>query len=158
MGAVEAALSKDCVSSLSTAISQLGLSIHGFYDWQTKHGVQQRDLLAMAAAACAPACVAALLGAGAEPNAPSPSDGNTALHCACSSASCSTARIIALLVRAGADKLLPNHVGRTACDLLTLETSQVRIERRLDRGCAQAGPQPFPARFPAAGVGGTARE
>ncbi|KAL4434427.1 hypothetical protein ABPG75_000868 [Micractinium tetrahymenae] len=125
LSAVEAALHKDCVSSLAAAIQQLGLTIHGFYDWSTKQGARQRNLLSMAAAACSPACVAALLHAGAQPNAASPSDGNTALHCACSSASCNTARIIALLVRAGADKLLPNHAGRTARDLLTLETSQV---------------------------------
>ena len=125
---VEAALARDDVGALSAAISALGMRLGAYYDWATlKHGQQARDLLAMAASAAAPACVAALLGAGAEPNAASPSDGNTALHCACSSAGSSTARIIALLVRAGADKLLPNASGATACDLLTQETSQVKI-------------------------------
>lgn len=145
LSVVEVALHKDCVSSLSAAIQQLGLTIHGFYDWSTKQGLQQRNLLSMAAAACSPACVAALLHAGAQPNAASPSDGNTALHCACSSASCNTARIIALLVRAGADKLLPNRAGRTASDLLALETSQVRIGPGVRRKRSGGTPAHFPA-------------
>ena len=124
--ALEAALAKDDVGALSTAIQRQCLHIGAFYDWQDpKHGPQHRDLLGMASSACAATCVAALLSAGAECNAQSPSDGNTALHIACSSASSSTARVIALLVRGGADKLLRNHSGRTACELLTHETSQV---------------------------------
>ena len=124
--ALEAALAKDDVGALSTAIQQQCLHIGTFYDWRDhKHGLQHRDLLGMAASACAATCVAALLSAGADCNAQSPTDGNTALHIACSSASSSTARIIALLVRGGADKLLLNHAGRTACELLTQGTSQV---------------------------------
>jgi hypothetical protein len=124
--ALEAALAKDDVGALSTAFQQQCLHVGAFYDWRDpKHGLQHRDLLGMAASACAAACVAALLSAGADCNAQSPTDGNTALHIACSSASSSTARIIALLVRGGADKLLRNYAGRTACELLTQETSQV---------------------------------
>lgn len=126
-GSLGASLAKDDVLALGCALSQQqGLSLSAFYDWQDpKQGPQQRDLLSMAAAAGAQACVAALLAAGAEPNAPSPSDGNTALHCACSSANSSTARVITLLVCGGADKMLRNHAGLTACDLLSQETSQV---------------------------------
>ncbi len=49
LSVVDAALHKDCVASLSAAIQQLGLTIHGFCDWNTKRVVQQRNLLSMAA-------------------------------------------------------------------------------------------------------------
>ena len=147
--ALEAALAKDDVGALSTAIQHQCLHIGAFYDWQDhKHGRQRRDLLSMACSACAPTCVAALLSAGADCNAQSPTDGSTALHIACTSASSSTARIIALLVRGGADKLLRNHAGHTACELLTQETSQVsrgRVGCAERRGSAGGHFPPFPA-------------
>lgn len=124
--AVQAALSKDDVRALSATIQEQGLDITAVYDWQDpKHGPQRRDLLSMAATASAASCVTALLAAGAPANAQSPSDGNTALHCACSSAASNTARVIALLVQGGADKSLRNASGLTAIELLTQETSQV---------------------------------
>lgn len=119
---VEHALRRDDVAALSSALQQHGLGIDG---WLLQAG-QQRSLLQLASCLAAPTCVAALLASGAaEVNQQSPSDGNTALHCACSSASSSTARVIALLVRAGAEKALCNHAGRTACELLEQGTAQV---------------------------------
>lgn len=120
---IEAALGKDDVVALGEAL-QSGL-------WDCLHarsGPQKRDLLSQAAAAGASACVAALLAAGACPNAPSPYDGNTALHCACSHANSSTARVIAVLVKGGANKELKNHAGFTPSDVLAVaaEASQVR--------------------------------
>ncbi|KAL4860234.1 Zinc finger CCCH domain-containing protein 66 [Chlorella vulgaris] len=118
---IEAALGKDDVVALGEAL-QSGL-------WDCLHarsGPQKRDLLSQAAAAGASACVAALLAAGACPNAPSPYDGNTALHCACSHANSSTARVIAVLVKGGANKELKNHAGFTPSDVLAVaaEASQ----------------------------------
>lgn len=125
--AAVAAIAKDDVQALAEALQLHSLSFSEFY---VSPGIPQgprRDLLSLAAAAGACSCVSALLAAGAQPNAQSPSDGFSPLHSACSSANSSTARVIALLVRGGADKTLLNHAGLTACDLLSLETSQVGL-------------------------------
>lgn len=120
LAAALAALAKDDVAALSAAVGA-GLSIEGFY-W---HAAQQRSLLQLAALAGAACCAAALLAAGAAVDAPSPSDGNTALHCACSTASSGTARTIALLMKGGASRCALNHARQTPSDLLEQETSQV---------------------------------
>lgn len=120
LAAALAALAKDDVAALSAAVGA-GLSIDGFY-W---HAGQQRSLLQLAALAGAACCAAALLAAGALVDAPSPSDGNTALHCACSTASSGTARTIALLMKGGASRSRLNHARQTPSDLLEQETSQV---------------------------------
>jgi hypothetical protein len=119
LAAALAALAKDDVAALSAAVGA-GLSIDGFY-W---HAGQQRSLLQLAALAGAACCAAALLAAGAAVDAPSPSDGNTALHCACSTASSGTARTIALLMKGGASRAALNHARQTPSDLLEQETSQ----------------------------------
>lgn len=143
------ALQADSVQALSSAVSQ-GLCIDACY-W---HNDQQRNLLQLAAGLGAPQCTAALLAAGAPIDAASPSDGCTALHCACSNASSSTARVIALLVRGGADKAARNHAGRTPCELLEQGTSQVR-PNSAPRGAGEAAPgRP---KFPAAPAQTTGR-
>lgn len=119
LAAAVAALAKDDVAALSAVAP--GLSIEGFY-W---HSGQQRSLLQLASLAGAAACTAALLAAGAPVDAASPSDGNTALHCACSTASSGTARTIALLMKGGASRAALNHARQTPSDLLEQETSQV---------------------------------
>lgn len=125
--AAVAAIAKDDVHALAEALQLHSLSFCEFYVSPGAPQGPRRDLLSLAAAAGACSCVSALLAAGAQPNAQSPSDGFSPLHSACSSANSSTARVIALLVRGGADKTLLNHAGLTACDLLTLDTSQVRL-------------------------------
>lgn len=120
LAAAASALAKDDVAALSAAVAA-GLSIDGFY-W---HSGQQRSLLQLASLAGAAACTAALLAAGAPVDAASPSDGNTALHCACSTASSGTARTIALLMKGGASRAALNHARQTPSDLLEQETSQV---------------------------------
>lgn len=139
---LEQALRRDDVAALSAALQISGLCLDS---WLLHEG-QERSLLQLAAGLAAPTCVAALLASGAgDVNQQSPSDGNSALHCACSGASACTARVIALLVRAGADKALRNAEGRTACQLLEAGTAQVIAGRE-----RAAGARGSRCRFPAA--------
>jgi len=79
-----------------------------FYSWQDASGQpKSRTLLHLAATYSAADCLEALLASGANPNLPSPDDGETPLHCACiASATPKGAKVIALLLKFGADKQL----------------------------------------------------
>ena len=127
--AVASAIAADDLQALSNECLPSSLCLHAHYLWlnpKTQH-LQQRTLLQVAAFHAALDTLSALLQAGVDVNAQSPDDGYSALHCACGNASSSrSSRAISFLLKCGARRELPNAHGRTPCELLTLETPQVR--------------------------------
>lgn len=125
--AVAAAIGEGSITALNDALPP-GFDLRAFWRWQNPRTgtLQQRTLLHVAAHHAAVELVLALLNAGCDVNAPAPDDGFTALHCACAAAtSSSSARTIAALLRAGADREARCALGRTPCELLSLEAPSV---------------------------------
>jgi ankyrin repeat protein len=80
---------------------------------------QARTLLQLAVTFSAGRCSAALLQGGADPNLKSPTDGKTALHCAClKGLSPASINLIAYLLRHGGNVSIPDFSGSIPTDLL----------------------------------------
>lgn len=99
------------------------------FSWTDNEGhVQARSLLSLACYYGAEECVATLLGlpsGRASASEPSPTDGSTPLHCACSRPCDATYRILTRLIASGAGCDARDGTGRRAGELLI--QSKVRV-------------------------------
>lgn len=123
---VAAAIGEGSVAALNSALPP-GCDLRAWHTLSTSTGQYvQRSLLHVAAQHSAVDIVVALLAAGCDVNAAAPGDAYTPLHCACERAtSSSSARTIAALIRAGADREARCALGRTPCELLAVDTHHV---------------------------------
>jgi ankyrin repeat protein len=114
------ALLRDEPGALGAACTPLNEStIDKYYDWNDGTCFQARTLLQLAVTFSAGRCSAALLQGGADPNLKSPTDGKTALHCAClKGLSPASINLIAYLLRHGGNVSIADFSGSIPTDLL----------------------------------------
>lgn len=120
------ALLQDEPGALGAACPPLKEStIDKHFSWHDGACFQARTLLQLAVTFGASRCSAALLQAGADPNLKSPTDGKTALHCAClGGVSPASINLIAYLLRHGGNVAIADFSGSIPTDLL-LKTKEI---------------------------------
>lgn len=104
---------------IALQVSPCSSALNALYIWVEGDTLQARTLLQLAAAMGAMHCASALLQAGASPNIVSPTDGRTAMHCACGAdPSLYSSELVAMLLRHGAQVSITDACGNQPSDLL----------------------------------------